>query len=87
VRHREEGNDPQFVRVSLFKDSSGEVGGLGVLVIEQDEVVLINMVGKVRLDQLGALGQIMGKQDMFGLPGGKPAPAGQPAPQAGRKSE
>jgi len=67
-------NAPQFVRISLFKDSAGEIGGMAVLVIEPDEVVLVNVVGKVRLDQLGALGQIMGKQGMFGAQAGKPEP-------------
>ncbi len=66
--------DQEFVRISLFRDSSGEVGGLAVLALEPDEIVLINIVGKARLDQLGVLGQIMGKQAMVGLPAGKPAP-------------
>jgi len=66
-------NDPQFVRISLFKNSSGEVGGLGILSIEPDEVVLVNMVGKVRLDQLGVLGQVLGKPNMFGAQAGKTA--------------
>ena len=78
---------PEFVRISLFKDSAGEVGGLGVFVVEPTEVVLVNMVGKVRLDQLGVLGQIMGKQNMFGALAGKPAPAAKPAPQAGKEAE
>lgn len=86
VTGKEQGK-PEFVRISLFNDSDGEVGGLAVLVLGPKEIVLVNMVGKVRLDQLGALGQIMGKQGMFGLPGGKPAPAGQPAPQAGKPGE
>jgi hypothetical protein len=83
VTGKEEGK-PEFVRISLFNDSAGEVGGLAVLVLEPTEVVLVNMVGKVRLDQLGTLGQIMGKQGMFGFPDSKPAPSGQPAPQKGQ---
>lgn len=77
VTGKEEGN-PEFVRISLFQDSDGELGGLAVFVLEKDEVVLVNMVGKVRLDQLGALGQIMGDQvDLPSLMGAKPAPAGK----------
>jgi hypothetical protein len=84
VTGKEKGK-PEFVRISLFNGPDGEVGGLAVLVLEPTEVVLVNMVGKVRLDQLGALGQIMGKQGMgmFGLPGGKPAPA----PESGKEAE
>jgi len=78
---------PEFVRISLFKDSAGEVGGLGIFVVEPAEVVLVNMVGKVRLDQLQVLGQIMGKQGMFGALGGKPAPAGKPAPKEGQEAK
>jgi hypothetical protein len=57
-------DDPEFVRISIFKDSNGEAGGLAVLVLEPTEVVLVNMVGRVRLDQLGVLGQVMAKQGM-----------------------
>ncbi len=73
VTGKEKGN-PEYVRISLFQDSAGELGGLAVFVLEKDEVVLVNMVGKVRLDQLGVLGQIMGNQAIPGLPGAKPAP-------------
>jgi hypothetical protein len=71
-----EKDNPEYVRISLFQDSAGELGGLALFVLERDEVVLVNMVGKVRLDQLGALGQIMGEHVALpGLMGAKPAPA------------
>ena len=63
VNGKEEGKR-EFVRISLFKDSSGEMGGLAVLVVEPTEVALVNLVGKVRLDQLALLGQILGKSGM-----------------------
>ena len=51
------------------------MGGLAVLVVEPTEVALVNLVGKVRLDQLALLGRILGKSGM-------PIPnVGGPAPQ------
>lgn len=76
VTGKEKGN-PEFVRISLFKNSAGDLGGLALFVMNEKEVVLVNMVGKVRLDQLGVLGQIMGNQALLGLPGAKPAPAAE----------
>jgi hypothetical protein len=71
----------EFVRISLFKNSAGEMGGLAVLVVEPTEVVLVNLVGKVRLDQLAILGQILGKSGM-------PIPnVGNPAPQEEQKGK
>ena len=68
-----EGSDSEFVRISLFKDSAGKTNGLAVLVVEPNEVVLVNLVGSVRLDQLGILGEVLGKAGMSGLPiGGTP---------------
>jgi hypothetical protein len=76
-----EKDNPEFVRISLFKNSAGEMGGLAVLVVEPTEVVLVNLVGKVRLDQLALLGQILGKSGMS-IP-----QVGKPAPQAEKESK
>ncbi len=76
VNGKEEGKR-EFVRISLFKDSAGEMGGLAVLVVEPTEVVLVNLVGKVRLDQLALLGQILGKSGMPIPNVGNPAPQGE----------
>jgi hypothetical protein len=80
VTGKEKAN-PEFVRISLFKNSTGEMGGLAVLVVEPTEVVLVNLVGKVRLDQLALLGQILGKSGMS-IP-----QVGKPAPQAEKESK
>jgi hypothetical protein len=80
VTGKEKGN-PEFVRISLFKNSAGEMGGLAVLVVEPTEVALVNLVGKVRLDQLALLGQILGKSGMS-IP-----QVGNPAPQAEKESK
>ena len=55
--------------------------GLAVLVVEPTEVALVNLVGKVRLDQLALLGQILAKSGM-------PIPnVGNPAPQAEKEDK
>jgi hypothetical protein len=66
VDEKKEGGRSEMVRISLFKDSSGEPGGLAIFVLEPDEVVLVNLVGRVRLDQLNRLGKALGKPGMFG---------------------
>jgi hypothetical protein len=70
--NKEEGSE--IVRVSLFKDTAGQVGGMAVLVVQPAELVLVNISGKVRLDQLESIGKAIGQPGMFGLKGGKPSP-------------
>jgi hypothetical protein len=77
----ERGKDgDEVVRISLFTDAAGKPGGLAVFVLERSEVVLVNVVGPVKLEQLARIGAALGKPDMFGpLAGakteGKPAKA------------
>lgn len=82
----------EIMRVSLFNDGSPNPGGLAVLVAEDDEIVLVNLVGHVRLEQLSRLDAALGQPDVFsgllpateakksGEPAG-PKKAGAPAPQ------
>jgi hypothetical protein len=78
----------EIVRISLFTDAANKPGGLALFVVDDDEVVLINIVGPVKLEQLGRIGAALGKPGMFGpLAGGdaakaepaKPAKEGKPA--------
>ena len=64
----------ELVRVSCGKDAAGGVGGLALLAIESGEIVLVNVVGNVKLDQLGALGKAIGNPGMFGPLGGAASP-------------
>jgi hypothetical protein len=61
----------ELVRVSLWKDAAGEIGGLALLAIEPGEIVLVNVVGKVKLDQIEAIGKAIGHPGMFGPLEGK----------------
>ncbi len=69
-----EAGSPQVVRVSLFKDAAGEMGGLAVLAVQPTEVTLVNIAGKIKLDQLESLGKALGKPGMLGPLGAKPSP-------------
>jgi hypothetical protein len=64
----------ELVRVSLWNDAAGKIGGLALLAIEPGEIVLINVVGNVKLDQLDALGKAFGHPGMFGPLGGTAPP-------------
>jgi hypothetical protein len=64
----------ELVRVSLYKDAAGKVGGLALLAIEPGEIVLINVAGNVKLDQLDAIGKAIGHPGMFGPMGGAASP-------------
>jgi hypothetical protein len=72
VDERKKDGRSEMVRISLFKDASGQPGGLAIFVLEPNEVVLVNLVGRVRLDQLNRLGKALGKPGMFGPMGGEP---------------
>ncbi len=61
-----EASGPQIVRVSLFKDAAGEMGGMAVLSVQPTEVTLVNIAGKIKLDQMEAIGKALGKPGMFG---------------------
>jgi hypothetical protein len=65
VTERKKDGGAEIVRISLFNDASGEPGGLAVFVLERKEVVLINIAGKVKLDQLARIGRALGEPDMF----------------------
>ncbi|MBN2371895.1 MAG: DUF4252 domain-containing protein [Vicinamibacteria bacterium] len=67
VTEKKKRGQTEMVRISLFKNASGEPGGLAIFVLEPDEVVLVNLVGRVRLDQLGRIGKALGKQGKFKL--------------------
>ena len=56
----------ELVRISLYNDEPGKAGGLTVFVLEPDEVVLVNIVGPVKLEQLARIGKALGKSGMFG---------------------
>jgi hypothetical protein len=75
VSAEEKGTSPELVRVSLFTDAAGQVGGLGVLAVERSEIVLVNIVGNIRLDQLETIGKALGQPGMFGALGGAKSPA------------
>lgn len=63
----ERGKDgDEIVRISLNTDAAGKPGGLAVFVLERDQVVLINIVGPVKLEQLARIGAALGKPGMFG---------------------
>jgi hypothetical protein len=64
----------EIVRISLWKDAAGKIGGLGLLVIEPGEIVLINLAGNVKLDQLDAIGKAIGHPGMMGPLGGSASP-------------
>jgi hypothetical protein len=68
------GQSTELVRVSLWKDPAGKIGGLALLAIEPGEIVLVNLVGNVRLDQLNALAKALGHPGMFGRLGGSASP-------------
>ena len=59
-------NGNEIVRISLRKNAAGEVSGLAILAIEPGEIALVNLLGKVRLDQLEGLGKALGNPKMFG---------------------
>ncbi len=71
------GNGSEMVRVSLLKDSAGQIGGLAILAIEPAELVLVNISGKVRLDQLESLGSALGHPGILGGLGAKKEPKEQ----------
>ena len=81
----ERGNE--IVRVSLWKNAAGEIDGLAVLAIEPGEIVLINVVGKIRLDQIGELGKALGHPGMLGPLGGNVAPKPNPNPNPSPKAK
>ncbi|MCU0242963.1 MAG: DUF4252 domain-containing protein, partial [Vicinamibacteria bacterium] len=72
VTERKKDGD-EIVRVSLFSDDAGAPGGLAVFVLERNEIVLVNIAGRVRLDQLGRLGNALGQPGLFGSMGIQPA--------------
>jgi hypothetical protein len=79
----ERGKDgDEVVRISLFTDAAGKPGGLAVFVLERSEVVLVNIVGPVKLEQLARIGAALGKPDMFGPLGGAEAAKAQPGKAA-----
>jgi hypothetical protein len=73
-------NGNEVVRVSLWKNAAGEVEGLAILALEPGEIVLVNVVGKIRLDQIGELGKALGHPGMFGALGGNAATQPNPTP-------
>jgi hypothetical protein len=60
----------ELVRISLWKDAAGKIGGLALLAIEPGEIALISVVGNVKLDQLETIGKAIGHPGMFGPLGG-----------------
>lgn len=62
------------VRVSLKKDAAGEVNGFALLAIEPGVITLVNLTGKIRLDQLGDLGKALGHPGMLAPLGGVATP-------------
>jgi hypothetical protein len=64
----------EVVRVSLWKNAGGEIGGLALLAIEPGEIAFVNVVGKIRLDQIGDLGKALGKPGLLGSLGGVASP-------------
>jgi len=66
------GGTSDMVRISLFKDSDGKMGGLTVFVLEPTEIALINLVGRVSLDQLKQLGKALGQPELLNSLTGKP---------------
>jgi hypothetical protein len=63
------------VRMSLFKNADGKIGGLALLAVEPGQITLVSVAGNVKLDQLGAIGKVIGHPGMFGPVGGTPSPA------------
>jgi hypothetical protein len=64
----------QIVRISLYKNAAGKVGGLAVLAVEPGQITLVNIAGNIKLDQLGAIGKALGKPGMFGPLGASGSP-------------
>jgi hypothetical protein len=65
-------------RVEMWMRDNSSDGGMFFVAAEPNELVLINIAGKVDLETLSKLQGRMGVPNMPGLPGGKPAAA--PAP-------
>lgn len=77
-------------RVELWLRDNHADGGMFFVASEPDELVLINIVGKVNLESLRQLQGRMGIPNLSGMMGGPPAPPatpaapGRPAPPAPR---
>ncbi len=56
----------EMVRVGLHIDDAGKPGGLAILVLDRAEIVLVNIVGSVKLEQLARIGAALGKPGMLG---------------------
>ncbi len=69
VTERNKGGD-EIVRICLRSGASSEPTGLAVFVLNPKEVVLINVAGPVKLDQLARIGAALGQPGMFGPLGG-----------------
>jgi Domain of unknown function (DUF4252) len=67
-------------RVEMWMRDNSTDGGMFFVASEPNELVMINIAGKVDLETLSKLQGRMGVPNMPGLPGGKPAAA--PAPPA-----
>ena len=53
-------DDEDLVEIYVWKDASGGSGGLAIIAADGQELTVVNLVGKVNLAQLGALGGQLG---------------------------
>jgi hypothetical protein len=44
----------------VWKDASGDSGGLAIIAADGQELTVVNLIGRVNLAQLGALGGQLG---------------------------
>jgi hypothetical protein len=73
-------------RVEMWMHSNNNDGGMLFVATEPDELVLINIVGKVDLQTLSRLQGRLGVPMMPGVPGIRPpTPPGPPGPGPGRR--
>jgi len=83
VSSTEQGKDGgEIVRVSLYSDAAGKPGGLAVFSLERSELVLVNVVGPVKLEQLARIGAALGNSDLFGALEGDEAAKAKPGKAA-----
>ena len=66
-----EAESPTIVRISIFKAPNDKTGGAALLVVEPENLVFLNLVGKVKLDQLNTLGKILGQPGILSGQTGK----------------
>jgi hypothetical protein len=53
-------DDGELAEIYVWKDASGNSGGLAIIAADGQELTVVNLIGRVNLAQLGALGGQLG---------------------------